>query len=105
MSRCYLCDEIIYTNKKIAELWKKTVEEVNDKYDLGKPISINGNAIVLSPITERQLMWIMGGKNRSNDRSIYCPIGVPIDVNAYNFIINKFLCIQRNCNLGFSGLC
>lgn len=87
--RRYLCNEVIYTDVQLAKLFKKTVEEVNERYDSGAPISIGNIPIVASPITEKQLMWIIGGKHQSSDGTILCSSGVPVDIHAYNALMAK----------------
>lgn len=89
--RRYLCREIVYTDSEIAKMFNKTVQEVNDRYDSGGTICIDNIPIILTKITEKQLMWIVGGSggNQMSDGSIYCPIGIPIDINAYEQIMSK----------------
>lgn len=87
--RYYLCNKIIYTDIEIAQIGNKTVKQINDQYDSGHPVCIDDTPIVISKITEKQLMWIVGNKNKSFDEYIYCPIGVPINIDAYNELMAK----------------
>ena len=53
--RYYLCEEIIYTDQDVAELFKITADQVNKRYDFGAPIVVNGTILTLSSIKEEQL--------------------------------------------------
>lgn len=90
MARYYRCGEIIYSDIELSrQIIKKPVREINETYDSGRPIVINGEQIESAPVTEKDLPWLVGGKNRGSDGSIFCPFGTPIDLAAYQKFVEK----------------
>jgi len=78
----YRCGDVVYLDAQLATLFQKTKDEINARYQSGKPIALNGEALELTDITDEELPWVVGGS-----RVDFCEIGVPIDIVRFKACI------------------
>jgi hypothetical protein len=85
----YFCKAKVFTISELAKLLARDIDELNQCFDEGKAVHMDGELIERTSLTRSDVPYLLGDDANKSKTSIWTQIGIPISLTLYQAYLQR----------------